>query len=73
MVVDVYEDKVVIRGISFKAAWSDGTGDQGYSTKYLPCGMYGLSAQSGIPIPIPAGSETKLYFYDGTNHTIIHK
>lgn len=34
MVVDVYDDKVVIRGISFKDAWGDGTGDQGYITRY---------------------------------------
>ena len=33
-VVDVHEDYVDVRAISFKCAWRDGTGDEGYAVHY---------------------------------------
>ena len=48
-VVDVHENYVDIRGISFKCAWRDGTGDQGYVTHYVPSGAYRVPISAGVP------------------------
>lgn len=69
-VVDVYEDCIDIRAISFKSSWRDGTGDgDNYITRYQPAGIYRIPVSAETTA---TSKNTRIVFSDGSEITIEH-
>lgn len=69
-VVDVYEDCIDIRAISFKSSWRDGTGDgDNYITRYQPAGIYRIPVSAETTA---TSKNTRIVFLDGSETTIEH-